>query len=359
MLIIFFYRKFIKDGCDESVSEVQDKKNIVELISPKFIFQSKNQRDSSILSISKDSFRFLNDINRKIIRKQKEISNLKHYPVGVSSVHFDQCISKIAHKSSALYPHNSSIYSHIYWSSFPSTKEKSEYVILKVHPCLSFITGICLHFLNYFSTLFNCAFIQVSFGFHETEFYFSSGKIPIDITDIEIEISFNTAFLANYLKIEFFDKFSKQYSHDETNYYVCLENLGIKGLSLKQFSEDHKKLLYPKFVEMQPSPQVKMETYIENLIFLDKENFKETEQYKNKMKVFEECLALSPNRRFNELFYFYYSNHKFLKNFGEMERVKDILSDFDRDDIHRWIEEHMKQTNSFRFVCYPIFKCFR
>jgi hypothetical protein len=72
-----------------------------------------------------------------------------------------------ASKNSSLFSWSKKILSD-YWSSCPSEKNIEEFVLLKIHPGLSFVTGIVLSFFVYSWKMFNCKYIQISLGFNET-----------------------------------------------------------------------------------------------------------------------------------------------------------------------------------------------
>jgi len=267
----------------------------------------------------------------------------------------------LAKKNSSLFSSHSNHFctrSSNYWSAEPSTKDKPEFMILKIHPCLSFVTGISLEFLLE-GNMYNCQYVKVSFGFTEKDFYFCTGKIPLEISELEVEIKFNTAFLANYVKVEFYDKNYQQFEEDQNNYYICLNDLKIKGVLLKEITE-HKKILYQNFSDMQPAPKDRWETYAENLLFLDIDKFKESEHYSNKLKEMDNLYVLILTQNETEAFLFFYYNHKIFKNFEYFEKIKryflEILSIV---DIRNLLLRYTVETKSYIFDLYPIFKCFR
>lgn len=318
----------------------------------------------------------------------KALIKLKYIPILASSSLFGQSLCNIAKNNSDLYQYLN-FAENVYWSSYPSCQQKEEFIILKLHPCISFISSIVVEFFKA-CKIFNCKYLRFSFGLTKESFYFTTDKIPIAIEQGRARVKFNTIFLANYIKVEFFGKNYTQYGYDEENYYVCLSNLILEGFSGKKifgkvkpyklseilkednsatfqdkqryilnynsdeecaesnnqyFYEDKNDLannqmlrlgeelsqfIFYKFYNFEELRRIDYITYIENLIFLNVKLFKQTNIYDTKLAEFDLYLGQSElvkeENEIKEILNFLHLNHKFLKIYPYKERFLEFCN---------------------------------
>jgi len=337
----------------------------IEFLTPDFLFKESNG------NISKEAAKLLLDFSKNVLRDKNHsfLKNLKYIPYEVSSIHFDQCPTRFANKHSNLFKNRRMTYD-TYWSSLPTIKDKSEYIVLKTHPCMCFITSLFLSFYRD-DKPYNCKSIKISFGLSSLEYYYTSDFIPLLITDDKLEISFNTAFLAYFIKIEFFDKNFQQYNHASgDNHYIVLSDLRIRGYSLKKIS--NRQLLFDAFIDKKNSLYDKTFNYYENLIFLDKEKFMQSLEYKKILDFFDSQFEflIKTDEEFDFLIglLFLFKFNKFMKIHPKKNymlealesRLNTILFEIQFILTDKQINDLVKMYfNQFPFRSIPIFSSFR
>lgn len=306
----------------------------IEYISPKFLFLDSGN------SIDSEGANIIYKIAKAVFQKNKtkNFENLKYYPVNLSSMNFNQSIEFIAGRYSKLYE-LSGAENPDYWISYPSIRSKNEHIILKMHPNLCLINSIFIKFYR-MGQIYNCQYITISFGFTEEDYYFTTGKIKLKLSDHSLTFDFNTVFLANYLKIEFFDKSFEQLDNDQGDYFVALHDLKIKGLSAKGIINKNK-ILYENIQKYAKQKNHKNMTndisIVENMRFFNESLFLQTEEYIRKMTEIDAYVEkmqifsnfnVSYSIKIMEILKFFNLNHKFIKLHADYQLIMDFIKKY-------------------------------
>ena len=308
---------FLESNPSNFKFKLNSNENIInEYLSPKSLFPLEDSK------INNNVAKLLFNISKYGIRNKNNSKNLKYIPLKVSSTHYSsQSLINISKKYSKIYDYHG-VNSNIYWSSNPTKKNESEFIILKLHPCLSFVNSLHLIFTEYGNDkIFNCKEIQISFGLNSQEYYYTTRKISIDVDKKEVKLDFNTFFLVNFIKIEFFEKNFKQFDQEENNYYICLDDLKIKGFTGKKLINlENNKFFYEKFLENKNLFKFDKITYYENLLFLNKNLFLKSEEFAYITSFFDNYLNDVKENK-NEILSYINNYHKFLKFYPKRNEI--------------------------------------